>query len=173
VAHGTGVHPITGGWNNDIKVKNVTLSFLIDFKSGGVIYSGTNALAYGNGLHEETLEGRTEGFTLSGVDSEGNSTTSTVTGQNYFGALSGVSTLHVYDADFIKFRSLSLSYDFPQMGKIKDLTLSVVGRNLFYISRSTPNIDPESNYNNSNAQGIEYLGVPTTRSFGINLSAKF
>ncbi|MEQ8470589.1 MAG: SusC/RagA family TonB-linked outer membrane protein [Marinoscillum sp.] len=170
---GTGVHPITGGWSNDIKVKNVTLSFLIDFKSGGVIYSGTNALSYGNGLHEETLEGRSEGITLSGVNVDGNTVNSTVTGQNYFGALAGISKIHVYDADFIKFRSLSLTYDFPKIGKMKGLSLSVVGRNLFYISRNTPNIDPESNYNNSNAQGIEYLGLPTSRSFGINLSANF
>ncbi len=172
-AAGTGVHPITGGWSNDISFKSVTLSFLIDFKYGGVIYSGTNAVATGFGLHKETLVGREEGIQTSGVDVDGNALNMTVTAQNYYGAESGISINHVYDADFIKFRSLSLTYSFPQIGKIRSLNVSLVGRNLFYISKSTPNIDPESNYNNSNAQGIEYLGLPTTRTYGINLSASF
>ena len=173
-AQGTGVHPITGGWSNDLNYKNVTLSFLIDFKYGAVIYSGTNSLAYSNGLHKETLEGRSEGIQMSGVDVDGNPINTTVTAQNYYGAVSNISMEQVYDADFIKFRSLSLTYQFPKVGKMRNLSLSLVGRNLFYISKATPNIDPESNYNNSNGfQGLEYLGLPTTRSFGLNLSAKF
>tara|TARA_Y100000310_G_scaffold343948_1_gene454101 strand:+ start:8658 stop:11675 length:3018 start_codon:yes stop_codon:yes gene_type:complete len=173
-AQGTGVHPITGGWSNDVSFKNVTLSFLIDFKYGAVIYSGTNSIAYGNGLHKETLKGRDEGIQVSGVNEEGSTINTTVSAQNYYGAISGISKEQVYDADFIKFRSLSLTYQFPNVGKIRNLSLSVVGRNLFYISKSTPNIDPESNYNNSNGfQGLEYLGLPTTRTFGLNLNAKF
>lgn len=173
-AQGTGVHPITGGWSNDITYKNVSLSFLIDFKYGAVIYSGTNSTAYANGLHKETLKGREEGIQMSGVDVDGNPINTTVTAQNYYGAVSNISVEQVYDADFIKFRSLSLTYQFPQIGKVRELSLSLVGRNLFYISKATPNIDPESNYNNSNGfQGLEYLGLPTTRTFGLNLSAKF
>ena len=172
-AQGTGVHPVTGGWSNDLQLNNVTLSFLIDYKFGGVIYSGTNAIAYGNGLHKETLEGRTEGITLSGVNAEGDAVTSNITAQQYYGALGNVSALHVYDASFIKFRSLSVTYDFPSFWEFEKLSLSLVGRNLFYIKKSTPNIDPESNYSSTNAQGLEYTSLPTTRSFGINISAKF
>ncbi|MEQ8580281.1 MAG: SusC/RagA family TonB-linked outer membrane protein [Marinoscillum sp.] len=172
-SQGTGVHPVTGGWSNDVRFKNLTLSFLIDFKYGGVIYSGTNAIAYGNGLHKATLEGRGDGITVSGVDADGNTVSSTVTDQNYYGALAGISKLQVYDADFIKFRSLSLTYNFPNLGNIKGLSISLVGRNLFYIKKSTPNIDPESNYTNGNAQGIEYLGLPTSKTYGINLGIKF
>jgi outer membrane receptor protein involved in Fe transport len=39
---GYGVPDWTGGLNNSITWKNLNLSFLIDFKSGGDIYSGTN-----------------------------------------------------------------------------------------------------------------------------------
>ena len=54
--------------------KNFSLGFLIDYKGGGVLYSGTNQSAYGNGMHKETLVGREEGLSVSGVDDEGTPT---------------------------------------------------------------------------------------------------
>ncbi len=175
-AMGTGVHPITGGWSNDISYKNFTLSFLIDYKFGGVIYSGTNARAYSYGLHKETLEGREGGVEVSGVNDDGDAISSTVSAQNYYSELFKVSALHVYDADFIKFRSLSLTYNFPASvlkNKVQGLSISLVGRNLFYIMKKTDNIDPESNYNNSNAQGLEYASLPTVKTYGVNINVKF
>ena len=167
-AMGTGVHPIFGGWSNEITFGNIAVSFLIDFKSGAVIYSGTNAIAYSSGLHQETLVGRDEGVSVNGG--------ATNTAENYYNRLSQISALHVYDADFIKFRSLSLTYTVPNKlfaGKVRDLSISLTGRNLFYLKKSTPNIDPEANYTNSNAQGLEYAGLPPVRTFGANVSAKF
>ena len=52
-------------------------------------------------------------------------------------------------------------------------TMGIVGRNLAILKKYTPNIDPESTYNNSNAQGLEYAGAPATRTFGVNLNARF
>ncbi|MFT3827936.1 MAG: SusC/RagA family TonB-linked outer membrane protein [Chitinophagaceae bacterium] len=173
---GTGVHPVTGGWSNDVTFKNLTLSFLIDYKYGGVIYSGTNARAYSYGVSKETLPGRQGGVAVKGVDDQGNVVNATVDAQTYYGRLSSISKLHIYDADFIKFRSLSLTYNFnpAKLGKkVQGLSLSLVGRNLFYIHKATDNIDPEANYNNTNAQGLEYAGLPSTRSIGLNLNVKF
>ncbi|GAO43691.1 SusC/RagA family TonB-linked outer membrane protein [Flavihumibacter petaseus] len=176
VALGTGVQPITGGWSNEFVYKNWALAFLIDFKSGGVIYSGTDAVAYSSGLHKKTLEGREEGIDVSGVDEAGNPKTAHLNAQDYYNQLFKISALQVNDASFIKFRSLSLSYNFPARilkNKVQGLSISLVGRNLFYISRKTDNIDPESNYNNSNAQGLEYAALPSVRSYGLNLNIKF
>ncbi|SEW23119.1 TonB-linked outer membrane protein, SusC/RagA family [Chitinophaga sp. YR573] len=176
VAKGSGVAPLTGGWNNNISYKNLHLSFLIDFKSGGKIYSGTNARAYGYGLQKETLPGREGGVVVTGVTEEGTPVTNTIDAQTYYSQLATISALHVYKTDFIKFRSVSLTYDFNNSmlrNKLHGLSVSLVGRNLFYIKKSTPNIDPESNYSNANAQGLEYAGLPTSKSFGINLNVKF
>ncbi|PSL47627.1 TonB-linked SusC/RagA family outer membrane protein [Chitinophaga niastensis] len=175
-AMGTGVAPVSGGWSNEINYKRFGLSFLIDFKHGAVLYSGTNAIAYSLGLQKETLVGRDGGVTVKGVDGSGKEVTKTVSAQTYYGALSGISSLQVYNADFIKFRSVSLTYNFPGSAfnnKIAGLGLSLVARNLFYISKHTPNVDPESSYNNGNAQGLEYGVVPTTSSIGLNLNVKF
>jgi len=174
---GTGIHPITGGWNNNLAYKNFSLDFLIDFKYGAVIHSGTNAQAMAAGLHKVTLNYRgTDSITVTGVTAAGAPMTKKLSSQQYYGALSSISINHVYDADFIKFRSLTLSYNFPAKvfnNKVQGLTISLVGRNLFYIKKNTENIDPESVYNTGNAQGLEYLGLPTTRSLGVNLNVKF
>jgi hypothetical protein len=54
------------------------VSFLIDAKFGGQIFSGTNAGAVGRGQHKMTLEGRENGLTVDGIDDTGLSFTTTV-----------------------------------------------------------------------------------------------
>jgi len=176
VSAGNAVPPYTGGWNNDFSYKNVRLSFLVDYKFGAVIFSGLNARAYQSGLHKETLNGRETGISMTGVDANGNTITKTITAQQYYGALvaNGISIVNTYSTDFIKLRSLALSYEFPARlfnNKVQGLSLSLVGRNLFYIKRDSPNIDPESNY--SLIPGLEYGALPSTKSYGVNLNVKF
>lgn len=174
VSAGNAVPPTTGGWSNDFSYKNIRLGILIDYKFGGVIFSGTNARAYAAGLHKETLNGRENGITVTGVNASGGAVTNTITAQQYYGVLSGISIVNTYSSDFIKLRSLVLSYDIPAKvfnNKVQGLSISVVGRNLFYIKRDAPNIDPEANY--SLIPGLEYASLPSTRSFGVNLNVKF
>jgi hypothetical protein len=140
------------------------------------MYSGTNARAYSMGLHKETLEGRESGIQVSGVNDAGNSVTQTISAQEYYGALANISAVQTYNADFIKMRSLTLSYTVPGTvlrNKVQGITLSLVGRNLFYIKKSTPNIDPEANYSNGFSFGLEYASLPGTRSYGLNLNVQF
>jgi hypothetical protein len=173
---GTSIAPNVGGWDNHLSYKNISLDFLIDFKSGAVIYSGTNAQAYGYGLHKETLNGRTTGVTVTGVNSSGGPVTATIPAQDYYTALSDISILQTYKADFIKFRSFALTYNFSQKflkNKVQGLSLSLVGRNLFYFKKNTPNIDPEANYSNSFSFGLEYASLPSTASYGVNIGVKF
>ena len=185
---GDGVPPWTVGWSNNFRFGNLNFNFLIDGKFGGQVFAGTNAIAYGSGLHKATLEGRETGLQVSGIDGAsfdedagtGQSFTATVAPEDlaiYWGRVNDIAEPFVEDADFIKFRELSLGYNFP--AKLLDRTfltganVSVIGRNLFYIKRSADNIDPESAYNISNSQGLEYFGVPSTRSYGLTINLKF
>ncbi|HSM64582.1 MAG TPA: hypothetical protein VK833_11635, partial [Gillisia sp.] len=83
----------------------------------------------------------------------------------------------IYSTDFIKFRELSLTYNLPTKVLenifVSDLRFSLIGRNLFYISKKIDNVDPEASLNNLNSQGIERFGIPATRSLGFSLNAKF
>jgi TonB-linked SusC/RagA family outer membrane protein len=85
--------------------------------------------------------------------------------------------LNVYDASFIKLRDISIGYNVPSRFlaniPVQGATIAIVGRNLVTLYKKVPNIDPESTYNNSNGQGLEYGSLPTRRHFGINLNFKF
>jgi TonB-linked SusC/RagA family outer membrane protein len=178
---GSGVYKITGGVTNTVRYKNVSLSFLFDYKFGAKIYSGTNLLLYLDGLHQNTLNGREDGVVATGVTEAGEPNTVNVPAQVYYQAISEgtnhVTEEFVYDASFIKLRSLSIGYSVPEslLKKvfIKGATVSFVARNLATLMKHTPNIDPESNLNNTNGQGLELSGYPALRSVGFNVNLKF
>ncbi|MDX1326657.1 MAG: SusC/RagA family TonB-linked outer membrane protein [Arenibacter sp.] len=178
---GEGVPPWTFGFNNSFRYKNFNLNFLIDGKFGGQIFSGTNTIVYGNGLHKETLEGRENGLSVSGIDADtGQPFTTTVAPeflQTYYGEINDIAEEFVEDSDYIKFRQVSLGYTLPKKTLenifLTNVNISVIASNLFYLKRSVDNIDPESAYNVGNSQGLEYFGVPSTRSFGLNVNVKF
>ena len=83
----------------------------------------------------------------------------------------------MYDASFIKLRQLTFGYSFSKalLGKtpIKGLMISFVARNLATLYKKTPNIDPEATYTSSNAQGLDYYGLPASRSYGFNVRVTF
>lgn len=174
---GSGVSPYQMGLTNTFRYKKFSLSVLLDSKFGGYIYSGTDAVAYRLGLANETLQGREGGIVGVGVNEAGQPNTVNTTAQNYWGNLfNKVATPNVYKSDFIKLRQVLLNYSFETIdikGVPVKFSLGLVGRNLAILKKYTPNIDPESSYNNSNAQGLEYAGAPATRTFGLNFNARF
>lgn len=183
---GSGVYKVTGGFHNDFSYKNFTLSFLLDFKFGAKLFSGTNLNLYNYGLQKTTLQGRDGNGTYLGqgvmYDKDKEAyvpNTVAVNAQDYWQKLSSsnIGEEFVYDASFIKLRELSFGYSFPasilQNRFVKGLSISLVGRNLWTIMKHTPNIDPESAYNNTNGQGLELNGYPATRSVGFNVNVKF
>ncbi|HSV88306.1 MAG TPA: SusC/RagA family TonB-linked outer membrane protein [Bacteroidales bacterium] len=122
------------------------------------------------------------GVVQTGVDLNGNPifapNTRIVNPQEYWNrAVSDVGELNVYDASYIKLRDISIGYTIPRrlLGNlpVQSVTISAIGRNLFVLYKNVPNIDPESTYNNSNGQGLEYGSLPTRRHFGFNLNVKF
>src|SRR5690606_13579132 len=75
-------------------------------------------------------------------------------------------------------RELSLTYNLPakflDRSFFTDLSLSVVGRNLFFFYKEADNFDPESSYSTTNlGQGVLYYALPTTKSIGLSLNVKF
>lgn len=185
VSLGNGVYKWTGGWSNMVQWKNLTLSFLIDFKFGAKLFSGTNYQAYSNGAHENTLLGRLDDpkgtYVFPGIDeATGQENKVAVRASEYWGKVTGnnIAEEFVYNASFIKLRELSLGYNFPKsiidkIGFVKGINVSFVARNLWTIMKHTPNIDPEAAYNSSNGQGLELNGYPYTRNVGFNLNLKF
>ena len=160
----------------------------------------TNLLAYSNGNQKGTLEGReswarsegerisagkapeewtpTGGLPVKGIEAAtGNEVTAYVNPQAYWKRLGeSIPEAFVYDATFVKLRELHLDYDLPLhvFSKVfREAIISLVARNPFTLYKAVPNIDPESSYNNTTAQGLEYGSLPTRKSYGIKLYTRF
>lgn len=173
---GNGTPDFVGGVFNTLRYRNLTLTALVDFSFGGDLFSYTNSQAYASGLHKATLVGR-DGIVGEGVDENGNANTVSVDAQDYYGRIaSNVGEQFIYDASFVKLRELQLTYRLPSSwmrnSPFQLASIGVVGRNLWLIHSNVENVDPESNYNNSNAQGLEHAGVPQVRSIGFNLNVR-
>lgn len=85
-------------------------------------------------------------------------------------------SMFIYDNSYVKCRELTLSYNVPQQWlkkAINGLTISLVARNPFIVWKNIPNIDPDSNYNNTTGMGLEYGSLPSRKSYGISVNVKF
>ena len=174
----------TGGILNSFSYKGFTLNALIDFRIGGEVFSGTDAGLDGTGVSARTLEHR-DGITVDGMVNEGTPeepdyqpNTLMITGQDYWGAMSGIASNYVYSQTNFRLRELTLVYTMPTSmfgdSFIRGVSFGLVGRNLFFIHKKIENFDPESSYSTSNfAQGMLWYNLPTVRSLGFNLNVSF
>ena len=85
-------------------------------------------------------------------------------------------SMFIYDNSYIKCRELTLTYQVPTAwlhNWIKALSVSFVARNPFIVWKNIPDIDPDSNYNNTTGMGLEYGSLPSRKSYGFNVNIKF
>ncbi len=163
----------TLGWNNSFEYKNFTLDFLIDGKFGGEVLSLTEAIVEGtsNNSQRETSNG-----TVNVVDLNG--TPQTLTAQEYYGAVGGRNSFsgeYVYSATNVRLAELAIGYDFKlkESNFFTKIKVSLIGNNLFFFYKDAP-YDPNISLSTGNAlQGIDVLGLPSTRSTGANILLTF
>jgi TonB-linked SusC/RagA family outer membrane protein len=187
-----------GGFNNTLRYKSFTLSFLLDVRRGGDVYNGTEYAMIVNGLSKQTLQNDRQSVTVTGVNSvTGADFTQTYTaGQNYTigtSTLAGAYLIQQYWANYaantphfitsvnwLKLRSLSLTYDFTGMFKnqkiIKGLSATAIGTNLFTWTNykgMDPEVSAAGGTGGSGSTGIDYLGVPAVSSVSFGINVKF
>lgn len=188
------------GVTNTFSYKGLSLSILLDYRHGGDIYSLSTNQVLGRGLTTETVPegGREKTFVIPGYlgdpttgkplrDDAGNKIPNTVqiTSNdwwfiNTFGS-AGPDEFAVFDGTTIRLREVSLGYQLPKSLLEKTpfgtAMISLSGRNLWYNAPNFPksmNFDPEvSSLGVGNAQGIDFVTVPSSRRYGINLRFTF
>jgi len=186
-----------GGFNNTFRYKKLMLSFLLDFRKGGDVYNGTEYALVSNGLSRRTLLNDRQSVTVSGVNSQTgaeftqtynanesyNINGATVAGtamiQRYWDNYAANSFNFITSVNWLKLRSLSLTYDFTGMLKgqniIKGISATATGTNLFTWTNykgMDPEVSAAGGTGGSGSTGIDYLGVPAVASFtfGVNLT---
>jgi len=187
------------GWYTEFRYKGFTLGTLIDTKWGGDIYCGSYVIGLQTGQSPETLIER-DGGGLAYTDPDGNTsnigvilpgvyedgTTNDKVVHYYYKYMPNaggwghvISTPGIVENTWVKMREVSLSYTFKsqliQKSKfLQGLTLSVVGRDLFYIYTTLPDkINPEGIMGSGNAQGFEWASYPGVRSVTFSINASF
>lgn len=188
---------LIGGWNNTFTYKNLSLSFLLDFRLGGDVFNGTEQFMVGNGLSKLTTQNNRQSVTVDGINATtGEPYTQTYeAGKTYtFGktTYSGEAMIQKYwdnyadnsynfiqSVNWLKLRSLSLTYDFTSLLRshtiIKRLSANITAQNLFTWT-NYKGMDPEvctaGGTGGSGATGIDYCSVPSVRTytFGVNIT---
>ncbi|WP_126652330.1 SusC/RagA family TonB-linked outer membrane protein [Chryseobacterium aureum] len=177
----------TGGLRNTFRYKNISLSFLIDVRHGGDIFSSDLYYGLASGLYPETaVDGyRTNAVVLQGVNPNGQVNTTQaqvdVTGYNMNPNDSydyAPDKRFVYDGSFVKLREASITYSLPKKliasTFMTEAKISLVGRNLWIIHKNLPYADPESTQMGGlYSYGSSVGALPTTREIGVNVTFKF
>ena len=169
-----------GGWTNSFHYHNYTLSALIDVRHGGQNFSVGNWWGMYAGILSSTLVGREvdwnkPGIVVKGLDvSTGKANTTVVTAEDYGHNLYPVHEAAILNTGFTKLREVRLNWDAPSSVaarmRLSQLSVALVGRNL-WTKTDFPNYDPENSSSAGNgAQGFDMGAMPTTRTFGFNIT---
>ncbi len=191
----------TVGVTNSLSWKGITFSMLWDYQHGGDIFSYSTDQALSRGILDDPLNiDRTPkvGVGLLGdgagnalLDESGNkipnNALTTANDWVFFNgwAAGGAEEASVYDGTTIRLREVSVSYEVPSA--LLDKTpfgtarISLSGRNLWYDAVYFPdamNFDPEvSGLGGGDVsgafRGFDFMGIPTTKRYGVNLSVTF
>lgn len=166
------VHPKANmSWRNDLSWNNFNLGFMVSARLGGIVYSSTQAVLDSYGVSEASANARDNG----GVLVNGTDRVNAESWYKTIGTTSNVAQYYTYNATNVRLQEVSLSYTFSKakLWNVGDLTVSLIGRNLWMIYNKAP-FDPESIASTGNYyQGIDNFMMPSNRSLGFNVKMKF
>lgn len=166
------------GWNNSLNFKNFFLSALVNGKFGGVAFSKTEAFLDAYGVSQRSADDRASSTMPINAVQGGNKVTS-ISPVVYYAAIGDRNRImepYIYSRTNIRLAQLVLGYNIPiknRSGVIKDASVSLIGRNLFFFYKKAP-YDPEQAMSTGTAmQSNDVFAVPPTRSYGFNLKFTF
>lgn len=177
------------GWSNTFTWKDLSLSFLINGRIGGKVLSMTESYLDGYGLSQRTADARLYaeknniyadpcyGNNLLGIALDDGSGR-VVPIDAYYNSVGGVTPQdierYLYSGTNFRLRELSLGYTFRNLfGQNKNLSLSFIARNLFFIYKDAP-VDPDVSLSTGTGLGaFEVFNMPSSRSFGFSLNVNF
>lgn len=176
------------GVTNTFGYKGLNLSFLIDARLGGEIFSQTNQQMQLMGTAEVTApNGERNNVVVDGVVDNGDGTfssnTTEISQQEYWTTLAGTGNLgineaNIYDATNIRLRYISLNYNLPsrilESVPVQSVRVGATVNNVWMIRSHLNGYDPESVFaTGTNALGFENAAPPTSRSFLFNLTVSY
>lgn len=158
-------------WRNDFTWGNFSFGCMFSARLGGVVYSGTQAVLDLYGVSEKTALARDNG----GVAVNGSDLIPSESWYTIIGSQLGIPQYYAYRATNVRLQESSIGYTIPKavLRNVAEVTISLVGRNLWMIYNKAP-FDPETvATTGSYYQGLDYFMMPSTRNIGLNLRLNF
>ena len=195
----------TGGLSNNITYKNWNLGFDIDFQKGGKVFSVTRMFNNYSGLGTETVGLNAQGVPVrDAVDGTGAwyyTPASTATAQSggvliegvdetsgaaasyyvdpavYWGRLFALHERWLYDASYIKLRTVRLDYNMPKAMLEKTpftaMNVGLFANNVWLIHSAIPGLDPSEIETANGVNWTEGGQLPNVRTVGANIRLTF
>lgn len=174
-----------GGFSNEFRYKNISLSALIDGQYGGIVYSQTHHKMSEQGKLTNTLKGRETGMiagegVIANADGTFSPNTKEVPINTWYGDYyrrANVET-NSFNASYLKLREVRFEVALPKnlisRWKVNSASIAFFGRDLFMIS-NFPMFDPETAALNGATimPGVEMGQMPSTKTYGVNLRVSF
>lgn len=165
------------GWGNTLSFGHFMLGLNVDGRFGGQVISTTQGYLDSFGYSKRSGDARDAGGVNVNVVTEEGVVLDQVPAQNWYqgiGNRDGIIEGQVFDATNFRLRELSLSYRVPvNSAVIKFANIGLVGKNLFFFVNKAP-FDPElSSTTAIGGAGYDNFGIPSIRSYGLDLKLTF
>ena len=170
--------------NSSINWKKFSFNFDCEWKKGGDIWNGTQAvLDYFGRSKTSALLRNTTGYIFPGVlqDGHGNNIPVSFYDPNLpieenrwvrYG-YSGVAEEYVQKADYIRINNLALSYKLLSKKYIQTITFTLYANNFMIWSAYKGADQNQLLYDQPNTNGLDLFNIPSSKSYGFNVSIQF
>jgi TonB-linked SusC/RagA family outer membrane protein len=175
----------TVGWLNRWQFRSMSLSVMTNFRKGGDVVNGTLRSLMSGGQAKTLEDYRNRQILIDGVveHPDGSFTENTIPvvfdHAFYLNYFAPVGSNFVEDGTLMRIGYVTLTWNADKLLRdtgIKGLSLSATGRNLLLLTTYSGS-DPVVNYTGSSGGtgtfGIDFLGIPNTRSYSLTVSATF
>jgi hypothetical protein len=193
--YGSALYDYTMGFSNTFRYKSVSLSFSLDYRHGGVMYSGTaDLLNFVGNAYNTTYNDRRPFIVPNSViavtDAGGKTSykenTIVIPDNDYYDYFYPTKNramaydARIFDRSFLKLRSVDLFYSLPKSFvnriKLRDISVGVFAKNiLLWTPASNYMVDPEATNQGNDLDGElgEFRTAPLEEQFGLTLRASF
>ena len=169
---------------NALNWKKFNLNLDWEWKNGGEMWNGTQAVLDYYGRSESSAQLRnTAGYVFDGRLENGRPNdipvkfydpTLTVDQNRWtrYGQ-SGIAEEYIQKADFIRINNLGISYAFGPKKYLRNLILSVYAENLLIWTAYKGGDPGQMLFDYAGSSGLDYFNLPSTKTFGFNVSVQF
>lgn len=166
------------GWNNSFSFKDWSASVLIIGKFGGVAFSKTEGFLDSYGVSKRTADARDQGYVpINAI--MGTTAVTSIDPYTYYSSVGDRNKImepYIFKRTNVRVGQVVIGYTFRSAKTnplFKDASVSLVGRNLFFLYKDAP-FDPEQSVSTANnVQSNDIFGLPSTRSYGFNIKFTF